>query len=71
MAVSVNWAADRQSFMFRTSIVPEADVVVVNRVPVPDKSTAVCEDDHVCLAKKGNLPEQRELDIRFLTGEEI
>ena len=50
----------------RQQYCPGADVVIVNSVPVSDISTAVCEGDHVCFFKKGNLPEQRELETLIL-----
>jgi sulfur carrier protein ThiS adenylyltransferase len=43
-----------------------ADVVIINSVPVSDMTTAVCEGDHVCFVKKGNLPEQCEIEALIL-----
>ena len=46
---------------------PEADVVIINSVPVSDMSETISEGDQVCFFKKGNLPEQRELETLILS----
>jgi sulfur carrier protein ThiS adenylyltransferase len=45
---------------------PEADVVIVNSIPIRDMSTAVCDADNVCLFKKGHVPERHELEALIL-----
>jgi len=45
---------------------PEADAVIVNSIPVADMSTVICDGDHVSFLKKGNLPEQHELEALIL-----
>jgi sulfur carrier protein ThiS adenylyltransferase len=45
---------------------PEADVVIVNSIPIRDMSTAICEADTICLFKKGHVPELHELETLIL-----
>jgi sulfur carrier protein ThiS adenylyltransferase len=46
---------------------PGADVMIVNSRPLDNMSIALCEGDHVCFFKKGDYPEQHELEALMLS----
>ena len=50
----------------RSQYCPDADVVIINSVPVSDLSVRIGGGDHIHLLKKGSLPEQKELEWLML-----
>jgi sulfur carrier protein ThiS adenylyltransferase len=45
---------------------PDADAVILNRVPLSDLSVRISSGDHILLLNKGSQPEQKELEWLML-----